>query len=144
MPEFGFGAGPRQTFQIRLYPNGRIEFCLLRRQHARRDGRHRAGRTARIELSLSSFSRQLAGVHRAVAERFGGTEEIDLATAAQKFYETHDDSYDYLVIYNNMGIAAAPGAVAYEARCATIAPAMAIRASKSAASSARPPGCRLC
>jgi len=34
--------------------------------------------------------------------------------AAQKFYETHDDAYDYLIIYNDLGVAAAPGAIAYE------------------------------
>src|ERR1019366_740386 len=31
------------------------------------------------------------------------------------FYETHDDAYDYLVIYNNVGIGAMTGALAYEA-----------------------------
>ncbi|MBM3775793.1 MAG: hypothetical protein FJW37_11620, partial [Acidobacteria bacterium] len=34
--------------------------------------------------------------------------------AAQKFFETHDDAYDYLVILNNQDIPAASGAVAYE------------------------------
>jgi hypothetical protein len=50
----------------------------------------------------------------AVAERFGNTLTIDIVTVAQKFYENHEDAYDYLVIYNNMNIDAMPGAVAYE------------------------------
>ena len=47
-------------------------------------------------------------------ERFGDTQAIDIVAAAQKFYETHEDAYDYLVIYNNMGIAAGAGALAFE------------------------------
>ena len=37
------------------------------------------------------------------------------SSGAQKFYETHEDAYDYLAIYNAMGIEAATGGVlAYE------------------------------
>jgi hypothetical protein len=50
----------------------------------------------------------------AVAERFGNTLAIDIVTVAQQFYQTHEDAYDYLVIYNNMDIPSMPGAVAYE------------------------------
>ena len=38
-----------------------------------------------------------------------------MVTAAQKFYQTHEDAYDYLVIYNNMDIPAlGVGVLAYE------------------------------
>ena len=50
----------------------------------------------------------------AVAEVFGNSQTIDIVTLAQKFYQTHEDAYDYLVVYNNMGITALAGAVAYE------------------------------
>ena len=49
-----------------------------------------------------------------MAERFGGTLELDVTTAAQRFYETHEDAYDYLVFFNNLGIPPAASAVAYE------------------------------
>ncbi|MBI5084314.1 MAG: hypothetical protein HZB13_06930, partial [Acidobacteria bacterium] len=49
-----------------------------------------------------------------VAERFGTSDGLDLVRAAQRFYESHDDSYDYLVFFNTMGLAAAPGALATE------------------------------
>ena len=42
----------------------------------------------------------------AVAERFGSTLDIDIVTVAQRFYQTHEDAYDYLVIFNNMDIPA--------------------------------------
>jgi uncharacterized protein (TIGR03437 family) len=50
-----------------------------------------------------------------MAERFGDSLSIDLVTAAQRFYETHEDAYDYLVIYNNMDIPAqGPSVIAFE------------------------------
>ena len=48
-----------------------------------------------------------------MAERFSGTDSVDIFAAAQKFYRNHQDSYDYLVIYNTMG-SWRTSAVAYE------------------------------
>ena len=65
--------------------------------------------------SMVSFHNDTSAEYAAaVAERFGGTQEIDIVTVAQRFYETHDDAYDYLVIYNNVHVAAMTGALAYE------------------------------
>jgi uncharacterized protein (TIGR03437 family) len=50
----------------------------------------------------------------AVAERFTNREELDTVTAAQRFYETHEDAYDYLVFYNALGVTAGSGVVAFE------------------------------
>ena len=50
----------------------------------------------------------------AILERFTNFEEVDIVFAAQKFYENHEDVYDYLVIYNTMNIDASSGAVAFE------------------------------
>ncbi|MFN9429132.1 MAG: hypothetical protein ACK6DX_03195 [Acidobacteriota bacterium] len=50
----------------------------------------------------------------AVAERFTSREELDTVVAAQRFYETHEDSYDYLVFYNALDVSAGPGVVAFE------------------------------
>lgn len=40
--------------------------------------------------------------------------EIDIARAAQVFFQSQPDDYDYLVFYNNLGIPAGSGVVAYE------------------------------
>ncbi len=108
------GFGITQTFQLRLYPGGRIEFAYQRI----------TTRTAVVGiapggvLGASAVISFLAGSSQefpaAVAERFTSVEEIDIVLAAQRFYETHEDAYDYLVIFNNLGIAASPGAVAFE------------------------------
>jgi hypothetical protein len=110
----GFGFGFPQTFQARLYPDGRIEFAY--------DGISSDGAVVGISpggvrgsTAVVSFSADMSGQYSAtVAERFGGTDEVDIVTAAQTFYQTHDDSYDYLVIYNSEGIDSCPGAVACE------------------------------
>ena len=72
--------------------------------------------SAQPGTSVVSFHNDASAEYSAaVVERFGNTQEIDIVTVAQKFYETHEDAYDYLVIYNNMGIGASAGALAYEA-----------------------------
>ena len=108
------GYGARQNFQVRLYPDGRIDIAW-------------SGVTASAAVvgiapghlagssSLVSFSNDTADEFTgAVMERFGNSLEVDITTAAQQFYRSHEDAYDYLVIFNNMDIPAASTAVAYE------------------------------
>lgn len=108
------GLGTPQTFQARLYPDGRIEFAwagvtIVEAVVGIAPGRLQGGSTV---LSFAAGSTQEFAA--AVAERFSGSDAVDIVTAAQKFYQTHDDAYDYLVIFNAEGIGAAPGAIAYE------------------------------
>jgi len=108
------GSGTPQTFQVRLYPDGRIEFAY--------NGVVTDGAVVGISpggirgtTSVVSFLADMSGQYPStVAERFGGRDEVDVVTAAQKFYQTHDDSYDYLVIYNSESIGACPGSIACE------------------------------
>jgi uncharacterized protein (TIGR03437 family) len=114
-PEYQeFGTGVRQTFQIRLFPEGRIEFA-----YAGIDTREAVVGISPGGLkgssSIVSFATGASGEYTStIAERFTGALEIDVTTAAQKFYETHEDAYDYLVFYNNLGIGAGTSAVAWE------------------------------
>ena len=113
------GIGPLQTFQVRLYPGGSIELAY--------EGvpiREAVVGISRGRLQGSSALVSFAGGSTAVytstvAERFTANLEIDVVTAAQKFYENHDDAYDYLVFINNLGIRASDGAVAYESTVRT-------------------------
>jgi hypothetical protein len=114
-PEYSaFGVGLPQTFQVRLYPDGRVEFAY--------NGINTDGAVVGISpgglqgtTSVVSFAANVSGQYSStVAERFGGVAEVDVIAAAQKFYQTHDDSYDYLVIYNNEAVGSCPGAVACE------------------------------
>jgi uncharacterized protein (TIGR03437 family) len=109
-----FGSGPTQTFQIRLYPDGRIEFAY---SGANPDAAVVGISPGGLQgtTSVVSFAANAPGEYSStVAERFGKVQEVDLATAAQKFYQTHDDSYDYLVVYNNLAVNPCSGSVACE------------------------------
>src|SRR5215831_1955725 len=108
------GTGAAQTFQIKLYPDGRVVYCYA----GAKPGSAVVGIApggAKGSTSLVSFRNDPSAEYTAaVVERFGNSLEIDVVLVAQRFFQTHDDAYDYLVIYNNEGIGAMPGAVAYE------------------------------
>lgn len=110
------GVGPLQTFQIRLFPDGRVEFAY--------DGISTSSAVVGIApgrlQGTTSVLCFVCGEDRdkefaaAIAERFGTASEIDIVTAAQQFYQAHEDAYDYLVIFNSLGVSAGWNAVAYE------------------------------
>jgi hypothetical protein len=110
-----FGNGVPQTFQIRLSPNGVIEVSY---PEVRTDeavvgitpGRER-GEPAYIDFFELPEGQVFPST---VAERFTNTSEVDVFTAAQRFYENHEDSYDYLVFFNSAGVQSSPGALAFQ------------------------------
>ncbi len=114
VPEFQEGGGGRQqTFQVRLFPDGRIEFAW--------SGTNPAGETVvgiapgRLQGSASVVS-FLGGSNQsytaAVLEGFATVRDIDFVVAAQRFYENHDDAYDYLIIFNALGMEDSPSSLA--------------------------------
>lgn len=121
VPEYSdFSNAPVQTFQVRLYPDGRIEFALqdITTKEALTGispGMLQGG-TDIVDF-LNGASQEYAGT---IAESFGTDLEVDIVTTAQTFYSAHDDAYDYLVIYNTVRdergepVQAGDNAVAYE------------------------------
>src|ERR1019366_4316082 len=115
VPEWAqYGLGAPQTFQVRLYADGSIQFSYSGVSPTSAVVGIAPGSDQPGTSVVSFLNDASAEYPAAVAETFGSTPEIDIVTVAQKFYETHEDAYDYLVIYNNMEIAAMTGAVAYE------------------------------
>ena len=116
VPEYrDTGTGPLQTFQLRLYKDGTIEIAYSNVNTTDAiTGISPGG--LKGEPSLVSFLNLASGAEytSSIAERFSGTDSIDIFAAGQKFYRNHEDSYDYLVIYNTMAIPADTSAVAYE------------------------------
>ncbi|PYT26242.1 MAG: hypothetical protein DMG58_22775 [Acidobacteria bacterium] len=115
VPEYSdFGTASLQTFQVRLYPDGHIQFAY----NGINTGSAIVGIAPGNFQGSSSVVSFLAGspasYSSTVAERFGGNNEIDIQTATQKFYETHDDAYDYVAFFNDEDIPAGPGAVSWE------------------------------
>lgn len=115
VPEYrDVGTGPLQTFQLRMFPDGRVEFAYFDVRTNDAVTGITPGRLQGATTLVSFLSGQSGEYPATVAERFAGAEEIDIFAAAQKFYLNHDDAYDYLVIYNALGIPASDTAVAYE------------------------------
>ncbi|MEJ5368722.1 MAG: hypothetical protein WHT08_10410 [Bryobacteraceae bacterium] len=115
VPEYrDFGTGPRQTFQLVLEASGRISFHFF------------SGTATAAVVGISPGYLQGAAqvidydappaseIAAAVAERFGSERSIDIVRVAQRFYETHEDAYDYLVIFNSLGVNASSNALAFE------------------------------
>lgn len=115
VPEYAdFGTGPLQTVQLRIFADGSIEISfadITTRDAVVGIAPGRLNGSTSVVSFLNNVSGSYTG---AVAERFAGTEEIDIISAAQKFYLNHDDTYDYLVFYNDLDVQADTGAVAYE------------------------------
>jgi hypothetical protein len=106
------GSGPAQRLQLRLHASGDFEFFYDNITLTDAVAGYSPGRlTSPMEVVglAGSIGKLFAS---GAAERFGSENAIDIVRAAQRFYENHDDTYDYLVIFNTMGVAAAPGALA--------------------------------
>ncbi len=121
VPEYAdFGAGPRQTFRATLHPGGAIDFAWTSVTASDAVVGIAPGGLSGA-AAVVSFSEDPSGEYdSAIAERFGSAETLDLVRAAQRFYETHEDSYDYLVFYNAANIPAGASALAYESTVRTL------------------------
>ncbi len=117
VPEFSTaGTGAPHTFQMRLFPDGRIELAYAGNGFGTTavvgiaPGGSK-GPTSVISFLNTSQGQEFTG---AIAERFSTLEEIDFMAAIQKFYQNHEDAYDYVVLFNNLGIVDSPGSIASE------------------------------
>ena len=115
VPEYrSAGTGSPNTFQVTLYPDGRVEFHF--RGVTALDAvvgiaRGRLEGAASVVSFLNGASTTFTS---SIAERFSLGSEIDMVTLSQRFFSQFDDAYDYLVVYNNMGISPGAGVVAFE------------------------------
>lgn len=103
-------------FQVRLAADGSISILHRRAPQGLFVMGITPGRNAG-DGDLISFTQPPAQTQTgSIAEIFSDVTngEIDIARAAQVFFQSQPDDYDYLVFYNNLGIGASPGAVAYE------------------------------
>ncbi|MFN7923828.1 MAG: hypothetical protein U0Q16_27245 [Bryobacteraceae bacterium] len=115
VPEFqNVGTGAPNTYQVSLYPDGRIEMAW-QGINGRDSVVGIAPGSLRGGTEVVGFETASPGEFRgAVVERFSSADDIDIVFAAQKFYESHDDIFDYVVVYNTLGIPAGAQAVAFE------------------------------
>ncbi len=108
------GTGRAETFQMQLFADGRIEFAWSDVFVSSAVVGIAPGRLQGPSTVLSFTAGSTQQFSGAVGERFSAGDSVDIVTAAQQFYASHEDAYDYLVIFNAENVEAAPGAVAYE------------------------------
>ena len=108
------GVGARQRFQLTLHSDGRIglqfeTITLASAVVGILPGRLEGGQTA-VDLS-QGLAAPVAG---ALAEIFSTTRSLDTFAAAQKFYRNHEDAYDFLVLFNSLGLRVGLTAFAFQ------------------------------
>ena len=119
VPDFSdSGVGPRETFQVALRPDGRIQFS-----YSGINGKEAVvgvspgsftGPPNLIDLSAATGSTGPAGP---LGEVFTASTQLDLPAVAQSFYKTHEDAYDFLVLFTNFDFDLG-GAFAFEVNIA--------------------------
>ncbi len=115
VPEFRFaGTGRRQTFQMVLHQDGRIEFHYAAINLSDIvvgivPGRLQ-GDAAAVDFSEGVVEPAAGGL----AEIFTRVTSVDTVAVTRKFYRNHSDAYDFLVLFNNMALQAGPGSFAFE------------------------------
>ncbi|MBM3787064.1 MAG: hypothetical protein FJW30_22125 [Acidobacteria bacterium] len=115
VPEFAdFGTGPRQTFQIQLFPNGRIVMAWEAVAIGDAVVGIAPGNDGPRPVFASFAANRSGSAPGMLAERFGDTEELDVVSAARRFYQSHDDAYDYLAFFNAAGISIGGNVLAFE------------------------------
>ncbi|MCZ6750431.1 MAG: Ig-like domain-containing protein [Acidobacteria bacterium] len=119
IPDFStFGLGPRETFQVVLTPDGGIQFSYSgingRQAIAGISPGDFSGLPNLPDLSETSAAAILEGP---AAEIFTDSTRIDLAAIAQRFYQTHEDVYDFLIVFTNFNFDM-DGAFAFEVNIA--------------------------
>jgi len=119
VPDYAeFGAGPRETVQVELFPEGLIRFSYNgingREAVVGVSPGNFSGRPSLVDLSEAAGQAASAG---AVAEIFTATTQLDLPAVARRFYETHDDAYEFLVVFTTFDFDL-DGAFAFEVNIA--------------------------
>ena len=113
VPEYSsIGTGPRQTFQVRLERGGAIEMTWVQvTASSSVVGVTPGYLSGELKLAPLADSNGLA-FSNTLAEPFQFATSIDIVRVAQRFYNTHPDMYDYLVMFNTTGTPVATGVIA--------------------------------
>ena len=119
VPDYAeFGVEPRETVQVELFPNGLIRFSYHgingREAVVGVSPGNFSGTPALVDLSEAAGQAASAG---AVAENFSLSTHLDLLAVARRFYETHDDAYEFLVVFTTFDFDL-DGAFAFEVNIA--------------------------
>jgi hypothetical protein len=109
----GGGQINRNTFEIVLHASGEIDLVYGTMESREAVAGVTPGRM--LELTRADLS---AGAPRgaagALVERFSETEKVDLVSVLRRFYASHPDAYEQVVVYTARPLNPAPGTLAFE------------------------------
>jgi hypothetical protein len=109
----GAGQINRNTFAVSLHPDGAVEMVWGRMES--REAVVGIAPGATLDVTPVDLSAPLpARGAGALAERFSERERIDLVAVARRFYRSHPDLYDGLVVYTTRPLNPASGTLAFE------------------------------
>jgi len=104
VPEFSFdGSGLPQSFQVSLFADGHIDFSYT--DVSTQQAIIGIAPGARFNESLAAdFSEPSTDIFSAAVVEIFVSGFVDLAVLGRKFYLSHDDAYDFLVVFHNYEI----------------------------------------
>jgi hypothetical protein len=109
----GGGQINRNTFEIVLHESGEID--LVYGTMESREGVAGVTPGATLDLTPADLSTGApAGAAGALVERFSETEKVDLVSVLRRFYASHADSFEQVVVYTTRPLSPAPGTLAFE------------------------------
>lgn len=97
VPEFE--AGNRNTFQVVLYPNGRITFAFGTLQARAAVVGLAPGNGGEVRLLDYTASLPTGTLKTGIAERFATTRSFDHVAVARAFFREFADEYDHLIVF---------------------------------------------
>jgi hypothetical protein len=105
VPEFG-NTGNRISVQLRLGADGSIDIvygsAITTSSAVVGVSPGTTGIFSAIDISTATTSTPIAGGTGAVGERFATNPDLDFVALTRKFYESHGDDFDQLVLYTNV------------------------------------------
>ena len=109
----GGGQINRNTFEIVLHASGEIDLVYGTMESREAVAGVTPGGT--LDLTRADLSAATpAGVAGALVERFSETEKVDLVSVLRRFYASHDDAFEQVVVYTTRPLNPAPGTLAFE------------------------------
>ncbi|HET7218421.1 MAG TPA: hypothetical protein VFJ02_10245, partial [Vicinamibacterales bacterium] len=100
----GFDSTQTMNAQVTLLPSGVIEMKYADVSLAEAVVGLSPGRTGDFTTVNLSDAGTIAGGSGAVGERFAANPQLDAVALARKFYQTHPDNYDQLVIFSDASV----------------------------------------
>ena len=109
----GAGQINRNSFQAVLYPTGAID--VLYGPIETREGVVGVSPGATFDVTAADLGRgEPRGSTGALAEQFSESERVDLVAVARRFYRSHPDLFEQLVVYTTRPLNPVPGTLAFE------------------------------